>query len=134
MMDSALTVKFMILGLLGAAYLILSKRVMRVEPEQPFHVAVYQRDRRKARFYNRSVWLGLAVAFLSFISLEALTGMRFDSMMTRELVINALHGAGLWGLMIIALVWSQVGQRVAMPGSDGQSLQSLPEDKTLPRR
>jgi hypothetical protein len=133
MPDTALIIKFGTLGLLGLAYLLLSKRIMRVDANQPFHVATYQRDRRKARFYSYSVWVGLAVAFLSFITLEALAGMRFDANATREAVLNVLYGAGLWGLMIIALVWSQLGQRVALVGSDGKSMQTLPDEKNRSR-
>src|SRR5688572_24193585 len=129
MPDTALILKFGTLGLLGLAYLLLSKRIMRVDPHQPFHVAAYQRDRRKARFYSTSVWVGLAATFLSFITLEALAGVRFDTNTIREAVLNVLYGVGLWGLMIIALVWSQLGQRVALPGSDGKSIQPLPEEK-----
>lgn len=129
MMESGLMVKFVTLGILGAAWLLLSRRLLRVDATQPFHVAAYQRDRRKARFYFLSVWTGLAATFLSFIVLEALTPIHFDSLLTRDWVLNILRGVGLWGLMTIALVWTQVGQRVGMPGSDGKSLQPLPNEK-----
>jgi hypothetical protein len=136
-MDTGLTVMFLTLGVLGGMhYLLLSKRVMRVDEEQPFHVAAYQRDRRKARFYFLSVWVGLAAAFLSFMTLDALAGISSGSMFGRDesvlaphWITNILRGVGLWGLMTIALVWTQVGQRVAQPGSDGKSLQTLPDEK-----
>lgn len=130
-MESGLTVKFLTLGVLGVAWLLLSKHLLRVDTHQPFHVASYQRDRRKARFYFMSVWTGLAVTFLSFIILDALATIRFDSMLTRDWVLNVLRGVGLWGLMTIALVWTQVGQRVGLPGSDGKSLQPLPDEKEV---
>ncbi|MCS6776515.1 MAG: hypothetical protein RMJ43_04445 [Chloroherpetonaceae bacterium] len=132
-MDTALTVKLTILGLMGTIYLLLNRQVMRITPDQPFHVALHQRDLRRARFYQRSVWVGLAAAFLSFITLEALSGLRFHSIMTRDLVRNTLHGVGLWGLMIVALVWSQVGQRIVTILSETQSLRALSEEES-PRR
>lgn len=126
-MDTALTVKLAILGLMGTIYLLLNRQVMRIAPDQPFHVALHQRDLRRARFYQRSVWVGLVAAFLSLITLEVLSGLRFHSAMTRDLVRNTLHGIGLWGLMIVALVWSQVGQRIVAILSETHPIRPLSE-------
>jgi hypothetical protein len=96
---------------------------------EPYHLAAYRRDRRKARFYYVSVWVGLAAAFLSLIAVETLAGVTFDTTNMRNWVLGILRGIGLWGLLIIAMVWSQVGQRVSQPNSDGTSLLPLPEEK-----
>ena len=122
-----ITGKFLILGLLGMVWVALSRYAMRVEAGEPFHLATYQRDRRKARFYYLSIWAGLTAAFVSFTCLEAVASVSFDSPAEREWVFNLLRGLGLWGLVIIAMVWSQVGQRVSHINSDGKALLPTPE-------
>lgn len=122
-----MTGKFLLLGLLGMGWILFHRRVTRLNEAQPFHVAAHERDCRKARFYYQSVWVGLVSAFISFLSLEALAQVTFDSSLEREWVLSIVRGVGLWGLIIAALVWSQVGMRVSRPNSDGQSLTTLPD-------
>ena len=121
------TGKFLILGLLGMVWVALNRHALRVEAGKPFHLATYQRDRRKARFYYLSIWIGLMAAFTSFTCLEAVGGVTFDSLSEREWISSLLRGLGLWGLVIVGMVWSQVGQRVSQINSDGQSLLPAPE-------
>lgn len=122
------TGKFLILGLLGIVWLALSRHTMRVEAGKPFHLAAHHRDRRKARFYYLSIWIGLMAAFTSFTCLEAAGGVTFDSQSQREWAMSLLRGLGLWGLVIVGMVWSQVGQRVSLINSDGKSLMRAPEN------
>jgi hypothetical protein len=117
-----LTGKFLILTLLGASWLFLFQRVNRLAGNVPYHVASYERDRRKARFYYQSMWLSIGATLLSFLALEALAKALFDSTLQREWVFSILRGLGLWGLLTIAMIWSQVGIRASQPNSDGQSL------------
>ncbi|HZP82207.1 MAG TPA: hypothetical protein VFB21_11265 [Chthonomonadaceae bacterium] len=126
---SPITVKFVVMGLLGLIWLAACHQVMRLDSSQPFHVAAYRRDRRKARFYFLSVWIGLGLAFVSFLCLEALAGMTFETRALRDWALGVTRGIGLFGLVIAGLVWSQVGQRASEPNSDGQSLLPTPEEK-----
>ncbi len=122
------TGKFLILGLFGLCWVALCRHAMRVESDKPFHLATYQRDRRKARFYYLSTWIGLGAAFVSFTCLEAASGVCFDSSYQRDMIFSLLRGLGLWGLVIVGMVWSQVGQRVTQINSDGKSLLPAPEN------
>ncbi len=117
-----LTGKFVILMILGAAWLTQFQRANRLAGNLPYHVAAYERDRRKARFYYQSMWLSIGVTLLSFLALEALAKSLFDSTLQREWVFSVLRGLGLWGLLTIAMIWSQVGIRASQTNSDGQSL------------
>ncbi|HZO88417.1 MAG TPA: hypothetical protein VFB38_08760 [Chthonomonadaceae bacterium] len=124
---SPTTVKFLVMGLLSIGWLAYYRRDMRLEDSQPFHVAADRRDRRKARFYFLSVWSGLAAAFLSFLCLEALASVPFESAVTRDWVLGSIRGVGFFGLIIAGFAWSQVGLRVSQPNSDDKSLLPLPE-------
>jgi hypothetical protein len=126
---SPMLVKFIVLGLLSTGWLALHHQIKRLDANQAYHVAAYRRDRRKARLYFHSVWIGLIAAFLSFGCLEALSGVEFESGITRDWVLGVLRGLGLWGLLIVGAVWSQVGQRASLPNSDGKSLVSVPEER-----
>ena len=68
--------------------------------------------------------------FLSLTSLEAVAGAAFDTPAQRALVSSLLYGVGLWGLIVTAMVWSQVGARVSQPNSDGMALTPTPEQHT----
>jgi hypothetical protein len=125
--------KFWILGVLTAIWLLLSHRAMRLNPNLAFHVAAYQRDQRKAKFYFLSVWAGLAAIVLSLLSQEALYFTEFDSALTRDWVFHVIRGVGWWGAMVVALVWSQVGQRVGQSNSDGKSLTPFEESQSRGR-
>lgn len=119
--------KFLIVTLFGVVWLQQFHRANRLVGNIPYHLAAYQRDQRKARFYYQSMWLSIGATLLSFLALEALGGAIFDSSRQREWVLSVLRGLGLWGLMIIAMVWSQVGIRASQPNSDGKSL--LPQQE-----
>ena len=122
-------VKYLILGFLGMGWMAFCRHVMRLDTRQTYHLAAHQRDRRKARFYYLSVWIGLAAVFLSLFAGEVLSGVVFESLAIQNWVLGTLRGIGLWGVMIMAMVWSQVGQRVSYPNSDGRSLIPMPEQK-----
>jgi hypothetical protein len=121
--------KMLLLGTLCAVWLGVYRRVARLDTEQTYHLAAYERDRRKARFYYLSVWIGLAVAFLSFLSLDAMANLTFDSAVLREWTLTLTRTVGVWGLLVIGAVWMLVGQRVSQPNSDGQSLIPLRENR-----
>ncbi len=125
-------IEFSLLGLLGAGWLLLSRYVMRLDAGQSFHLAANQRDRRKARFYFLSVNVGLTLALMSFLALDALSRMAFDSLTTQAWTLGVVRGVGLWGLIMTALVWTQVGQRVSQLNSDGKSRTPRAEDRQQP--
>lgn len=122
-------IKFLVLGMFSAIWLALHQRVMQLEPGQAYHLAAYHRDQRKARFYFRSVWVGLGAAFLGMGLQEALASVNFDSPITRDWTLGIVRGLGLWGLIIVGMVWLRVGLRASQPNSDGESLTTLPEEK-----
>ena len=123
------TAKFMMLTLLGGFWLLAVKHVMRLDNRQPFHLAIDQRDRRKARFYFLSVWIGLVTALICFMGLEVVDGSFFSDPSQRQWVLNIMRGAGMFGLGVVALIWGQVGQRVSLSNSDGKSPVPLPEEE-----
>ena len=118
-----------VLGLLSAIWLTMHFQAKRLNENQPYHLASYHRDRRQARFYFLSVWVGLVTAFLGYRCLEATSGMGFETNITRIWVVGTLRGLTMWGLLIIGAVWSQVGQRASQPNSDGKSLLPVPDEK-----
>jgi len=72
------------------------------------------------------MWLSIGVALLSFLALEVLASVMFDTSQQREWVFSIVRGLGLWGLATVAMIWSQVGIRASEPNSDGQSLLPSP--------
>jgi len=124
-----IAVKFGVLGLLSAGWLALHRHVNVLAQNKAYHLAAHQRDQRKARFYFRSVWIGLIAAFLCFGSLETLTGASFESPQMRDFALGLVRGLGLWGLLIAGAVWARVGQRASLPNSDGMSLIPSPDEK-----
>ena len=124
-----IAVKFGVLGLLSAGWLALHRHINVLAQDKAYHLAAYQRDQRKARFYFRSVWIGLIAAFLCFGSLETLTGVSFESPQMRDFALGLVRGLGLWGLLIAGAVWARVGQRASLPNSDGMSLIPAPDEK-----
>ncbi len=120
------TAKFLVLTFLGALWLLQFRRVSRLAGNVPYHLASYERDKRKARFYYHSMWLCIGVSALSFLALEALASVMFDTSQQREWILSVLRGLGLWGLATVAMIWSQVGIRASEPNSDGQSLLPSP--------
>lgn len=133
MLISPMTAKLLALSLLSAFWLALFQNAKRLDANQPFHAAAYQRDRRKAQFYGNSVWVGLAAAFLSLLCLDALASVSFDTNALRETVLGILRIVGVWGLLVVGIVWSQVGQRASQPNADGQSLTPIPNEREQPR-
>src|SRR5258707_530954 len=121
-------VKFLVLGMFSAVWLALHQAGMPLGPGQIYHLAAYQRDRRKARFYFLSVWVGLGAAFIGLGCQEAFAGVAFDSAAARDWTLGTVRGIGLWGLLIVGMVWSRVGLRASQPNSDGQSLTPLSEE------
>jgi hypothetical protein len=124
-----IAVKFGVLGLLSAGWLTLHRHINVLAQDKAYHLAAYQRDQRKARFYFRSVWIGLIAAFLCFGCLETLSGVTFESPQMREFALGLVRGLGLWGLLITGAVWARVGQRASLPNSDGTALIPVPDEK-----
>src|SRR5438067_13761593 len=122
-------VKFATLGSLSMVWLAIHRRIMQLDARLVYHLAAIQRDRRKAAFYYRSVWVGLVAAFLSLGCQEALGQAGFDSAATRELVLAAIRCLGLWGLLIVGMVWVRIGARASQPNLDGDSLTPFGEEK-----
>src|SRR5437868_1723390 len=104
-------VKFATLGILSVVWLAIHQRIMQLDARLVYHLAAIHRDRRKAAFYFRSVWVGLIAAFISLGCQEALSQITFDSTTTRDLMLGALRGLGLWGLLIVGMVWVRIGMR-----------------------
>jgi len=122
-------VKFATLGILCVVWLAMHQRIVQLDARLVYHLAAVHRDRRKAIFYFRSVWVGLIAAFVSLGCQEALTQVSFDSTMTRDWMLGALRGLGLWGLLIVGMVWVRIGQRASQSNLDGDSLTPYQEEK-----
>ena len=115
---------------LAAAWLSLHGRVLKLQTATlPYHVALEKRDARKARFYYASVWLGLLAAFLSARTLEAMWSVTFDSAAQKSWVLGGLRGVELWGLLVVAAVWSRIGSRASQINLDGSSLLPVSQEK-----
>jgi hypothetical protein len=124
-----MAVTFLVLSLLAMGWLTVRERMTRLNHNLPFHISTYQRDRRKARFYALSVWVGLSAAFLGMLSLDLVANTSIDPPALRQGILGLAYGIGLWGLLIVAMVWSQVAQRAAQVNSDGQSLLPVQEKR-----
>jgi hypothetical protein len=122
-------VKFATLGMLSVVWLAIHQRIMQLDTRLVYHLAAIHRDRRKAAFYFRSVWVGLIAAFISLGCQEALAQIAFDSTATRDLMLGALRGLGLWGLLIVGMVWVRIGLRASQPNLDGDSLTPFGEEE-----
>jgi hypothetical protein len=122
-------IKFSTLGLLSLIWLALHQQVMQLDSRLVYHVAAYNRDKRKAEFYFRSVWVGLVAAFISLGGQEAIGQITFDSTITREIMLSIMRGLGLWGLLVVAMVWVRIGLRASQPNLDGESLTPYEEEK-----
>jgi hypothetical protein len=122
-----MAVTFLVLSLLATVWLAVRERVTRLNFNEPFHLSTLKRDRRKARFYAQSVWVGLIATFVGMLTLDFAAGTVIESQALRNDIVGVAYGVGLWGLLIIAMVWSQVAERVSQANSDGQSLTPLPK-------
>lgn len=125
-------VKIATLLILSLIWLTVHKRVLLLESNKLYHVAIYQRSRRQEVFYSRSVWVGLSAAFLSMIFIELLSDVFFDSDMVRDWTFGLLRGLGIWGLTIIGLVWLRVALRNGKTDPDEPSLFSMREKNQKP--
>jgi hypothetical protein len=124
-----MAVTFLVLSVLAMGWLAVRERVAHLNHNLAFHVSTYQRDRRKSRFYALSVWVGLSAAFLGLLSLDFVASTAVEPPALRQGILGLAYGIGLWGLLVVAMVWSQVAHRVAQVNSDGQSLLPLPEKR-----
>lgn len=129
MLISPTAVTLLVLSSLAFLWLAARERVVRLDGMQPYHVGAYQRDRRKARFYFFSVWMGLLAGFIGMATLQIVANTLLATTALKNWVSGSAYGIGLWGLLIITMVWTQVGQRVSQPNSDGQSLQPLNNER-----
>ena len=71
----------------------------------------------------------MIAAFISLGCQEALTLVAFDSTMTRDLMLGVLRGLGLWGLLIVGMVWVRIGLRASQTNMDGDSLTPFGEEE-----
>jgi len=122
-------IKFSTLGLLSLVWLAMHQQVMQLDARLVYHIAAITRDRKKAEFYFRSVWVGLVAAFISLGGQEAIGQVTFDSVATREIMLSIMRGLGLWGLLVVAMVWVRIGLRASQPNLDGDSLTPYEEEK-----
>lgn len=125
----ATIVKFGTLGVLSVLWLSLHHRVVQLDARLVYHLAALHRDRRKAMFYFRSVWVGLIAAFVSLGCVEALGNIAIEPASTRDILLGALRGLGLWGLLIVGMVWVRIGIRASQPNMDGDSLTPFGEEE-----
>ena len=128
MVISSAAVSLIVLSLFAMAWMAVRERVTRRDGTKPYHIGLYQQDRRKGRFYYQSVWTGLAAAFVALACLQVVANTLMAGSNTRNVILGAAYGVGLWGLMIVGLVWSQIGHRAIEFNSDGKSLTPLPQD------
>ena len=129
MVVSPAAVSLFILSLFAMLWMALRERVLRLDGSLPYHVATQQQDRRKGRFYFKSVWTGLLSAFAGMACLQIMANTLFNANNARNFVNGIAYGLGLWGLLIIGMVWSQIGQRTLEPNSDRQMLTPVEEKK-----
>ncbi len=129
---SSVAISLFVLSCFAMGWMALRERILRLDGNLPYHVGSYQQDRRKGRFYFLSVWTGLGTAFAALACLELFVNIVLPAANTRNIISGAAYGLGLWGLLIIGLVWSQVGERVVQPNSDGKMLKPLPQESKNP--
>lgn len=131
MVISPITISLLVLSLFAMTWMTLRERATRLDGNLPYHVGTYQQDMRKGRFYFLSVWVGLLVAFLSLAALTMTANTLLTASNLRSMLLGISYGLGLGALLIIALVWSQIGQRTMQFNSDGKSLIPLPQEKEI---
>lgn len=124
--------KLLFLGILSMVWLALLNQARQLDGREAFYVAVDRRDKRLARFYARSMWMGIGATFLSLLCLDAFDSISFDSHAQRDLIAGVTRAAGIWGLLIIGAVWTQVGSKVTQLKFDFRSLAAIdtkPKDR-----
>ena len=113
--------------LLSASWLAVAGRMGRFELNMPYHVALDRRDRRRSKFYQQSIWSGLGISFLSLMSIDAIATAEFDSRSERIIALGIAKILALWGLMVVAVVWAQVGAHASQAAVSQQSPVQLPK-------
>ncbi len=122
MATSPMVYTIVLLSSLGLAWLLLREKVAKLDAGIAYHVAAAQRDQRKARFYGQSVWVAIAASSVGLIVTSVLATVGGKTTPISQMCAGLAYGLGLWGLMVISSVWSQVGKRVSLSNSDGKSL------------
>ncbi len=122
MATSPMVYTIVLLSSLGMAWLVLREKVAKLDAGIAYHVAAAQRDQRKARFYGQSVWIAIAASSLGLIVTSVIATSGGKSTPTSQMCVGLAYGLGLWGLMVISSVWSQVGKRASLTNADGKSL------------
>jgi hypothetical protein len=128
MVISSAAVSLLVLSLFAMAWMAVRERVTRRDGTKPYHIGLYQQDRRKGRFYYQSVWMGLAAAFVALACLQVVANTLMAASNARNVILGAAYGLGLWGLLIVGLVWTQIGHRSIEFNSDGKALTPLPQE------
>ena len=121
--------KLIVLGTLSVTWLTLHQYALRLETAQVYHLAAHHRDKRKAVFYFRSVWVGLIAALIAFGAIEVASNYSFDSSALREGTFGVLRGLGIWGLLVVGMVWSRIGLRASHINLDGDSLTRMRDER-----
>ena len=129
MVISSAAVSLIVLSLFAMAWMAMRERVTRRDGTKPYHIGLYQQDRRKGLFYYRSVWTGLIASFVALACLQVIANTLMAASNTRNFISGTAYGLGIWGLLIVGLVWSQIGHRAIEFNSDGKSLTPLPHEK-----
>jgi hypothetical protein len=123
------TAKLLFLGILSMVWLALLNQARQLDNGEAFYVAIDRRDKRLSRFYSRSMWTGIGAAFLSLLCLDAFETIAFDSHAQRDLITGVTRATGMWGLLIIGAVWSQLGSKVRDLKFDFRSLQPIDSNR-----
>lgn len=131
---SPLLYAVLVLSLLSGAWLTLRERAIRAEPAAIYHVGLSRRSDRRAKFYIRSVWAGLICTFISLASLTQVAELPGMEASWHQVFLGVCYGAGLWGLMVIALVWAHIGKRLSDIDFDGLQASNKPKDPPTSRR
>lgn len=118
---SILNVTLLVLGALSIIWLAAYQNATMLDGGAAFHVAADLRDHRRARYYFISMWMGISAGFVSIVGASALSTVAFDNGSERDLLLAGLHALGIWGIVVAALVWTQVGRRATHPApEDGE--------------
>ena len=64
---------------------------------------------------------GLGVAFLSIMSMDTIASMEFATRSERNIVMSIAKLLAVWGMMVVAAVWAQVGQHATQSVTDGRT-------------
>lgn len=110
-----------VLTMLFTIWGMMREKVSRVDHALAYHVGLYQRDRRRARFYFWSVWLALLVTFASLFCISQMAELTSPQPQWQRYVLGGLYGVGLWGLSVVALIWLAIGKRASELTFDTQS-------------